>query len=182
MTVKEIIILACEMIDKDQVVEKLEKDEVLDEESENLKNDLVKCFNFIQNEIATEFVPLLTSEKIKSQDGFVELSSLKERLAYVVSFKDKFGKNVRHKIIGDKICFEGEGKIEYCYCPAKKSIDDECKILLPERVIACGLLREYFLLQGLVSEATIFETKFKNSLANFVTKKTNITLSSRSWQ
>ena len=146
MTVKEIIMLACDMIDRDELTAKIEKSESLNEEEEKLKNDLLKCFNFIQNEIATEFCPLIEIEKIKAENKMFEISKLKERLAFVISLKDCFGEKIRHKIIGDKLVFEGEGELEYCYCPKKKGFDDECEVSLPERVVACGLLREYFLL------------------------------------
>ena len=181
MTVKEIIMLACEMIEEDKVAEKLENGEVLSEDEELMKNALLKCFNFIQNEIATEFVPLVQIERIKANNHAFEIANLKKRLAYVISFKDDAGKNIQHKIVGDKIVFDGEGKIEYCYCPKKKGIADVCEIPLPERVIACGILREYYLLQGLANEATIFETKFKNSLANFASKKTSTFLPKPLW-
>ncbi len=182
MTVKEIIMLACEMIDQDDVVEKIENGEILSEEEETLKNSLLKCFNFIQNEIATEFIPLVHVQQIKETNKIFKISDLEKRLAYVISFKDVFGKNIEHKIIGENIVFEGEGKLEYCYCPKKKGIDEACEIPLPERVIACGVLREYYLLQGLASEATVFETKFKNSLANFASKKTSISLPKPLWK
>lgn len=182
MTIKEIIILACTMIEQDEVARKLEAVEVLSEEEENVKNDLLKCFNFIQNEIATEFIPLLTKEKISSEDKAFSISNLSERLAYILSLKDENGENIKHKIIGDKIIFDGEGEICYCYCPKKKDIDDESELLLPERVISYGVLREYFLLQGLASEASVFETKFKNSLANFVAKKSAISMPKRIWR
>ena len=171
MTVKEIIMLACEMIGEDGTAEKIKNQEEFLEEEENLKNDLLKCFNFVQNEIATEYFPLVTKEKIKAIDGAFEISKLKERLAYIVSFKDKCGEKIKHKIMGGKIFFEGEVEIEYCYCPTKKTLEDICEIALPERVVASGVLREYYLLQGLANEATVFEAKFKNSLANFAGKK-----------
>jgi len=182
MTVKEIIITACEMFDQDDLATKLIENIETTEEESIVLNQLLRCYNFIQNELATEFVPLLCKESIESDGEGFNISNLKERLAYLVSFKDKGNQNIKYKILGDKILFQGKGEICYCYCPKKATIDDESLILVPERVIAYGILREYFLLNGCSSEASSYEVKFKNSLLNFSRKKTEMIMPSRNWK
>ena len=176
MTVKEIIITSCKMLQEDLLAQKINDEMELNEEEQLLKNELIKCFNFVQNEVATEYIPLVKVEEIASCEGGVLLSSLTERIAYVISLKNAGGENVKYKIVGNKIVFEGKAFLRYCYCPKKVEISSECKILLPERVLAYGVLREYYLLQGFASEASVFEKKFKNSLLNFSRKKSEVVM------
>ena len=182
MTVKEIIITACEMLEQNELAEKLQGGLELIEEETLVLNQLIKAYNFIQNELATEFVPLIHKESIGSKEGCFSLSKLEKRLAYIVSFKDGYAQNLKYKIIGDKLIFEGKGELTYCYCPEKATIDDESLLLVPERVVAYGILREYFLLNTCPSEASHYETKFKNSLFNFSRKKSEIVMPSHIWK
>lgn len=182
MTVKEIIITACEMFEQDEIAEKLKDGQDFTEEESAIVNQLIKCYNFIQNELATEFTPLLHKEKIESDGQGFSISNLEKRLAYIVSFKDEEGQNLKYKLLAGKLIFEGKGELTYCYCPDKATIDDESVLLIPERVVAYGILREYFLLNGSSSEASSFETKFKNSLLNFSRKKTEVIMPSRNWK
>lgn len=181
MTVKEILITACNMMQESLLAEKIEKESELTEEENVLVEELLRAFNFVQNEIATEFIPLIKDEKIESQHGEFPLSLLSEKIAYVISLKDEEA-HVKYRIYGDKLMFDGKVTLTYCYCPKKSSLDEECEMILPERVLAYGVLREYFLLQGLASEASMFEEKFKNSLKNFSRKKSEIVMPKRAWK
>ncbi len=176
MTVKEIIITSCKMLQEDLLAQKINDESELSEEENSLKNELVKCFNFIQNEIATEYIPLIKVEEVTNVEGGLLLSSLSEKIAYVISLKNSIGENVKYKIIGNKLVFEGKATLTYCYCPKKVELSSECKIILPERVMAYGVLREYYLLQGFASEASVFEKKFKNSLLNFSRRKSEVVM------
>jgi len=176
MTVKEIIITSCKMMQEDLLAQKINDEVELSEEENVLKDNLLKCFNFIQNEIATEYIPLVKIEEVSGVEGGLLLSSLSERIAYVLSLKDSNGDNVKYKIIGNKLVFEGKATLNYCYCPKKVELSSECKILLPERVMAYGVLREYYLLQGFASEASVFEKKFKHSLFNFSRRKSEVVM------
>ena len=176
MTVKEIIITSCKMMQEDLLAQKINDETELNEEELVLKNELVKCFNFIQNEIATEYIPLVKTEEITAVEGGLLLSSLSERIAYVISLKNSYGENVKYKIVGNKLIFDGTATLNYCYCPKKVELSSESKLLLPERVLAYGVLREYYLLQGFASEASVFEKKFKNSLLNFSRRKSEVVM------
>ncbi len=164
------------------IADKIENSKELTEEEVSLRDELVKCLNFVQNEIATEFIPLTKIENVESQNGEFSLSSLSEKIAYIISLKDENGTCVKYKIHGDKLVFEGKALLTYCYCPKKVFFDGECEVILPERVFASGVLREYYLLQGLSSEASMFEEKFKNSLKNFARKKSEIVMPNRAWK
>ena len=182
MTVKEIIITACDIMQENDLAEKILKSSELTDDESALKNELLRCLNFVQNEIATEFIPLVKVEKIKSENKEFLLSTLSEKIAYIISLKDEEGSSVKYKIAGNKLIFDGRAVISYCYCPKKVQIDDECEIMLPERVIATGVLREYYLLQGMSSEASVFEERFKNSLLNFSRKRSEKIMPKRNWK
>lgn len=181
MTVRDILIIACDMSAKSDIALKLITNEGLNEEESLFVDELTKCFNFVQNEVCTEYIPVIYSEKLVSKNGKFPISSLSKSLAYIIALKDENGKDIKQKIYCGDLVFDGEAEIEYCYSPEKQTIDDEVIMCLPDRVVAYGVLREYFLLHDLTSEASQFEEKFKNSLATFCRKHGKIILPKRIW-
>ena len=59
MSVKDIIILACEFTENQSLGQALENNSVLDEEQSEICDSLVKCFNLVNNEVASEYVPIV---------------------------------------------------------------------------------------------------------------------------
>ena len=182
MTVREVLFVTCDLLSKPELAKKIKQGQELTQEEQELTNQLITMTNLIQDEICTEFIPIIFEEDIQSAYGEMDISSLSKTLAYVLSLKDEFGQNVRYKIKGSKIVFDGKARIEYCYIPNIVDIDDDFEFVLPARVFAYGILREYFLSNDMTSEASVYEEKFKNSLIIFARKHSEMIMPKRSWQ
>lgn len=181
MKVEEVIVVACNLIGENAFVNKITSGAMLTADETEKKNKLLRCFNFIQSEIATEFFPLIAKEKVSSLNGEFELSKLSKNLVYVVSLKSRTGENIKFKLHGRTLVFEGEGELEYCYDPKEALISDDVVVCLPARVIAYGLLREYYLLEDMPTEASLMEEKFKSSILAYSSNKRNINTPKPLW-
>ncbi|MBQ8792130.1 MAG: hypothetical protein IJZ62_00725, partial [Clostridia bacterium] len=62
MKVKDVIIKACDFVNKDDLAKNLVNGSALSEEDLSLQEKLVKCFNLIREEIASEYQPILQVE------------------------------------------------------------------------------------------------------------------------
>ena len=58
MLVKDIIKLACDFTGNENIAQKLEQSSSLESSEQETVDGLVKCFNLVNNEIASEFVPI----------------------------------------------------------------------------------------------------------------------------
>lgn len=181
MTVREILSIACKMLSKNDLSDKIENEQELTEEENELVETLINCLNLTQWEICTEYVPIIFKEKISSDDGKFDIAFLSKKLAYILSMKDKYGCNLKYKIHGDMLMFDGEAIIEYCYVPKEVSLDSKLEFVLPERTICFGIIKEYYFSQDFISEASVYEEKFKNSLLIFSRKHSEIKIPKRIW-
>lgn len=182
MTVKEVIVDVLESLNKKELKEKImtNNSEFTNEESDFLTK-LVSFFNLVQDEVATEYIPLIHKENVQSEYGKFNLNALEKTPVYILSIKNKNGEKIKYKICGKELLFLGNGEIEYCYTPNKATIDGNVEILLPKRAIVYGVLREYFLAEELLQESSFYEDKFKNSLLIFSRKHGEIMMPARLW-
>lgn len=182
MTVKEVIIDVLDRLDKKDLKAKLtvEGSEFTDEENDFLTK-LISYFNLVQDEVATEYIPLVHKEKVQSEYGKFNLNTLEKTPVYILSVKMENGENIKYKIYGNELLFLGKGVIEYCFAPNKADINGNVEIFLPKRVIVYGVLREYYLAEELLQESSFYEDKFKNSLLIFSRKHGEIKMPVYSW-
>ena len=73
MTVKDIIKLVCEFVGEKEILSKLNSTEAVsytDREQEKL-DLMVQCFNLVNQEIASDFLPFLTKEEIDVKNSIL---------------------------------------------------------------------------------------------------------------
>lgn len=148
---------------------------------------LLRCLNLVYNQIATDYIPLLETEKIMPLNSEILLSDLSKKILDVKRIEDKFGIRVNYKLYPDKIFLpiNGEVTITYSYEP-EELIDPESTMesfseKLTERVMAYGVAMEYSFISGLHDDASIWETRFKDGLLIAARKKSEIRLPERRW-
>ena len=145
-------------------------------------NALLRCLNMAYEEICTEFLPILKKEAIVTTNGEFYFSDLSQPLCAIISLKTADGGNIKYSLSSDHISFEGDSAVlVYAVKPDELEFGDEAKVLFPERVLAYGTAREFFLMQALSDEALIFENRFKESLENLVRKKAALIWPRRQW-
>ena len=87
MLVKDIIALACDFTENSDLKKALEENTSLTDEQNVLCDSLVKCFNLVNNEIASEYIPHIKSETIKTQDFRIDFSSLSYSPCQIISVR-----------------------------------------------------------------------------------------------
>lgn len=74
MLVKNIILKVCDFIENAELARAIEEGDVLTTEQQELQDKLVKCFNLVLNEIASEYLPMVKVEKVKAKGDMIEFS------------------------------------------------------------------------------------------------------------
>lgn len=181
MQVKDIIKLACSFTENEGLVSGIENNNLTSAQS-LIVDSLVNCFNLVNNEIATQYIPYLKKESFQTSSFKVYFSSFTGSINEIISVKDSKGKNIKYKIFDDYIvALANEVEIVYSVKPQTLSLSSTFTSLIPERVYAYGIAREYYFIQTLFDDANIWENRFKDSLKVLSRKKSEILMPSRRW-
>lgn len=184
MTAKDIIKIACDFTGYQDISKSLDQSEELKPQEQEVVDRMLKCLDLVQNEVATEFIPLAKIEEVHPIDFKLDFSSLSKTPISIVWARDKFGRSLRFKTFADHIIiFSNFAKLKYFYMPeAINSLENPIsEPLLPMRIYAYGVAREFLLGQNLNDEANIWEVRFKDSLAVFAQKKKEVKMPCRRW-
>mgnify|MGYP005802189387 FL=1 len=182
MLVKDIIALACDFTENSDLKKALEENEALTDEQNVLCDSLVKCFNLVNNEIASEYIPHIKSETIKTQDFRIDFSSLSYSPCQIISVRDTAGRMVKFKVFDDYIiAMANVVEVVYTTLPHELTLQSQFSSVLPERVYAYGIAREYYFLQTLFDDADIWEERFKNTLQVLQRKRSDTVMPRRRW-
>ena len=182
MKVKDIVVKACDFVGKDDLANALREGQDLSADFTALQNKLIKCFNLVREEIASEYQPLMQVEKFVVKNFKLEMSAFSKDVLEIYSIKDRYGRNVHYKIFDDYIFVCGKDvEVIYSTPASQLSIDDDFSSNLPERVFAYGVAREFFFLNGLYEDANMWEDRFKGSLQILLRRKSEVRMPRRSW-
>lgn len=167
MTVKDVLKIVCEFIEQNEILSKWNASISLGANEQETVNFLVKCFNLVNQEIATEYLPLYCTEAVDVENGILNYADLKKIVLNIESVEDSKGFLLRYKKYPNSIKIYGRAKnVTYCYLPDELSINDDVVFSngLSTRIFAYGIASEFFLVKGMSSEAQIFEERFKSGL------------------
>lgn len=184
MTVKEILKLVCEYVGERDILSKLDDAEATFTDYEQEKLDvMLKCFNLVNQEIATDYIPLLLKEEVSEEK--ILFSSLSKTLVNVYEVKNRFGMNLKFKLYPDYVEVEGKPKtIIYSFLPENLTLEDnvDCNPRINARVYAYGIASEFLLIYGISENAEIWEERFKTSLFILNKKNNPSVLPKRRWR
>ncbi|MBE7076138.1 MAG: hypothetical protein E7375_03650 [Clostridiales bacterium] len=184
MTVKDILKLTCEFVGEREILSKLITSSSLTEREQEKLNIMTNCFNLINQEIASDYLPFLTKEEIVVEKSTIDFLDLSKRVVNVYEIRDKFGKNLRFRNFSNYIEVFGKAKtIVYSYLPNNFAVEDEVEMYngLSARVYAYGVASEYLLVDGLSEDAAIWENRFKDSLFVLSRKRGEHLMPKRRW-
>ena len=179
MYIKDIILKSCDFIGKEDLAEAI-KSSSLTEKDQLEVDDLVKCFNLVRDEIASEYQPILQVEKFVVKNFKLEFDKFAKPALEILSIKDRFGRNVNYKIFEGYIFVCGK-EVEVIYSTAPQQLTIEFSSNLPERVFAYGVAREYFFINNLYEDANIWEGRFKGALQILLRRKSEVKMPRRRW-
>lgn len=191
MKLKKLIQESIELLGRKELLENNIFDEVNQNaptSSERLEIDLlVKKFNLIYKEVASNYLPLLFEEEIQFIDNQFDFANLTNSILEVYKLENTKKMNVNFELFPSYIKADIQNaKIVYSYLPDDMSLDSEAEInffsgkLLPQ-VLLYGIAREYCLFNGFYTEAKLWDDKFKDGILYAMRKKSPIILKARRW-
>lgn len=147
---------------------------------------LVRCANLVVGEAASDYVPLITREKVTAdEDREIPYSMLKKSLIDIYSVKNRAGATVPVRQYFDRMVLPcpGEYEVEYGYMPDTLKITDEIPYTerLGARAIGYGIACEYCIISGMTDDAVLWDKRYKDALHLAETKKTEKRLRGRRW-
>ena len=184
MIVKDLVIYTALFIGEKELASKLENNDSLTDGENERVNTLVRCFNLVNQEIASDYLPFLHTENIDVKNSILNHSNLTKKVINIFALKGSFGQNVRYKAYPNYIEVFGHAKkITYSFLPCDLALSDtvELNCGLSARIYAYGMASEYLLFDGLGEDAEIFEERFKESLFVLARKKSELRLPKRRW-
>lgn len=186
MTVKDIIKLVCDFVGERELLAKLNSSEdVTYTEREQEKLDLMqRCFNLVNQEIASDYLPFLTKEEIDVDNSILSFSSLQKTLINVYSVKNGFGRVLKYENFSNYIQIFGHARsITYSFLPDDKGLEEQVEMYngLSGRIYAYGIASEFLLVDGISEDAEIWENRFKESLFVLSRRRGEHILPARSW-
>ncbi len=182
MKVLDVIKLVCDFVGEKELRAKLEADETLSAREQEKVALLQRCFNLVNQEIATDYLPFLTKEQVSG--SVIQFSSLSKNVVHVMEIKNRFGMNLKFKLFPNYVEVEGNAKsITYSFFPDECNLQDEVEKFcgLSQRIYAYGVASEYLLIDGVSSDAEIWENRYKESLFMLSQKRGEHTLPKRRW-
>lgn len=183
MTVKEGILAAAGELGIYEEVQAYLQGENSDgaRETENL----LRCFNLVENELALDYLPLVREEEFQTQTGVLFFSELSRAAVRVLKVTDKWGNEAAFRLFPEYLKTEAqEGTVRYSYAPAQKGLEDESDFTFPAspRLFGYGIAAEYCLANGLFEESAVWEQKYKAAIvAAYRNGRGNGKIQSRRW-
>ena len=186
MTVKDILILSSDLIDRKDISDYLKHGSSETSIDAGLEaQTLLKCYNLIVSEIISEYYRLNTIESFVATNGTFEYKNLSKNAIAIINVKDENLVKVDAKIYPTKLFTKtNKGYIEYEYVPTEQAESDNFifeNTPITNRIVALGVAREYLFIKGSFAESDNYGKKFVNSILSAITKKGRIILPARKW-
>ena len=174
MTVKDVIKETARLVGDEEFYAALETETgEASEETTKKTRIMLKCYNDILFEIATEVLPLETEEKVGL--GVVKFDSL-SAFPQKINRIRKDGRSVKFYVGVNYFETEerGTGIVTYEKIPTEKTVDDVFeydKTVIGKTIFCYGIAAEYCLISGRFSEASNWENRYRNAISAVMPKK-----------
>lgn len=122
------------------------------------KEDLLQCFNLVENELALDYLPLYATHKCDSP--VVYYSDFEYQPVRIIDCNCKF--KIYPEFLKGK---ENVTEIKYSYIPYAKDLYDDSSY--DEQYLEClayGTVAEYLCSQGFFEESWVWDKKYKNMI------------------
>ena len=188
LNVKNIIKSAGTMLGIDEL-KSLSSTEQLDDRTQAIINDMLYCFNEVYQELLADYFPIIIEEEAEADaSGYINFSSLSKTICRLYAILDKNRQSLNYVVLNNRARLYNKIKdviVRYSYIPAlASSINDtiECATLgVSERIVALGVACNYCLMRGKITEASIYEQKYKNSIESAKMPTKYMRLKPRRW-
>ena len=147
-------------------------------------DNLLRCFDTVENELALDYFPLYAEEEVETDTGCVYYSELSRSAVRVVKVEDGWGNDVPFRLFPEYLKTQGGRiKIRYSYAPVKKTLQgcSDYRTQVSARLFSYGMAAEYCLSQGLFEEAAVWNKKYKDAIGMAYRNNPCKILQSRRW-
>ena len=189
MTVKEVVALAAGCLNREDLAAALDKNQNAwtAEEAEELKA-LLRCYNFVESEIALDYCPLKREETVSVVGNKISYSSL-SRTPFRIRKVVCGGSLARFSAYPDYIVvtdgWSGNAKVTYDSIPNAKavftSVSDFTGTSVTAQVMACGIAAQYCLVNGENNRSALWQRKFRDALKGANLFRRTVRVRSRRW-
>lgn len=162
MKIKDIISETCELLARADVAEILRSGGSPEGEAKELCGELLYCVNAVEDELARNYFPLSASQSFTVAGGKINFSDFARTPVRILSVKDG-GNPLGYSLHPQYIAVDApRADVEYTYAPDKKTAEDDCEFpRLPARLLSYGAAAEYCLIEGEISGAEAWESRYR---------------------
>ncbi len=128
---------------------------------------LLNCFNFVENELALDYLPLVKKESYIPQAGKVFYTQFSSPVARILSVENGFGEEIEFRVFATYLEVDATVvNVRYAYAPTEKTMSGESdyQFAASERLLAFGMAAEYLAALGLLEEASVWDKKYKEGI------------------
>lgn len=156
MTVKEIIETSAELLGV--------------ELTEETTQTLLHCYNLVENELAVDYFPLLTMDKVVVKENKIKYADLKKNAWRILKVQDYQNDEVKYTIFPEYIEIKKNYNghlffVKYYYTPEEKTICHNCSYDgRMKQVLKYGVCAEYCTMKGDFEFAGKFTDKYKRAI------------------
>ena len=172
MTVKEVIALAAGCLGREDLIAALDKKESALSADEKLELDsLLRCYNFVENEVALDYFALKKEETVQITENKIyynDLTAAPVNIRKVVcgGSVQRFAAYPAYIYLPDG--WVGTASVVYDYIPSTKTTfvatSEFSDKGVPARLLAYGVSAQYCLVSGETGRAAVWDKKFRDAL------------------
>lgn len=143
---------------------------------------LISCANLVIDELGSEYLPLVYKQDMTAdENGIIGYAQFSKPLIVVLRIKNDKGVRIkyRYRSGGVEVSQAGNYTVVYSYKEGEKGFFDNVEVganRLTERIIAYGVASEYCLMQGLYDDASIWDKRYKDALAQATSKRKEVVM------
>lgn len=183
MKVSQLVKICAEMLQLDLDEGILDGAEAQAMQDRDIKT-LVNACNFVLEELYRDYATSLRKTVIRVTDGFADTSSFK--MCKVISLVDAEGNDVPFRYCDNGLYVQKDGCYNLSYARLACTLGWNDDIAMPspritERILAYGVLREYYAVTGDWHNAAQWDERFKNALQVSRTKVSAMRMPARRW-
>lgn len=156
MTVSEVIELSALLLDI--------------ELTDDIRNNLVRCYNLVEQELATDYFPILEVDKFFYVDDKIYYKDFSRKPYMLKGIQDFHGDSVSFRLTPEYINLiknydGGTFFVKYYYIPDAKELYSTCTYGAEYiSILKYGIAAEYCLANGNFEQAKIYNDKYKERI------------------
>ena len=159
-----------------------------DEMTLKLKDLMLYSLNEVLSDLCTNFFPLIVEEEVALKDKCFYFEDLKKPIVRLYAVKDDELKTLAYQKFADHIrIYSNLEKVTIRYSIMPSQVIDlnqeinDIHIDITEYLVALGVATEFCLIRGKLSEATIFDQKYKDAIESAKIPRKSLYLKNRNW-